>query len=71
LTAEHNNPNQNESTYYSNLVGATTQAPTPPDNCKTRANEECPSRQGKSNSQIEAEKMIDEQIKFTQIQEIN
>jgi len=59
-TTEQNNPNQNESTYYSNLVAGTTQAPTPPDCSKTKTNDEGPLRLNKFNSQNEAEKMIDE-----------
>lgn len=45
LTIEQNLPNLNDSSYTSNLVGATTQSPTPPDNHKMRMNDECVQRQ--------------------------
>lgn len=45
MIVEQNLPNLNDSSYTSNLVGGTTQAPTPPDNNKMRINDECPHRQ--------------------------
>jgi len=42
MTVEQNLPNLNDSSYTSNLVGGTTQAPTPPDNNKMRFNDGCP-----------------------------
>ena len=45
MTVDQNLPNLNDSSYTSNLVGGTTQAPTPPDNNKMRINDECIQRQ--------------------------